>query len=115
MVERDKEGLLTSFISILIHFKPKVEAKLKCTSIISQPYVITFSELIMDETEEPHFKLESYSDGRASPPQIIGHDFNYTIGDMLAVNCSADLAYPPPYLQWFINGKEVTGNRLNEV
>lgn len=31
----------------------------------------------------------------------------YMVGESLEANCTSSIAYPAPYITWFINGEEV--------
>ncbi|CAH2268067.1 jg26173 [Pararge aegeria aegeria] len=41
-------------------------------------------------------------------PRIVGHERPYFPHEPLDVNCSSAKAFPPPELQWHINGQKVT-------
>ncbi|XP_045767733.1 uncharacterized protein LOC123869044 [Maniola jurtina] len=41
-------------------------------------------------------------------PRIVGHERPYVLHEPLDVNCSSAKAFPPPDLQWQINGQKVT-------
>ncbi|XP_023946090.2 uncharacterized protein LOC112051608 [Bicyclus anynana] len=41
-------------------------------------------------------------------PRIVGHERSYVVHEPLDVNCTSAKAFPPPELQWHINGLKVT-------
>lgn len=45
--------------------------------------------------------------GSIGPPSIHGYASRYQIGDNLHLNCSSYYAYPPAYIEWFVNDREV--------
>ena len=43
-----------------------------------------------------------------SPPRIQQENGSFLIGSRLDLNCTSALSYPPIYLQWLVNNREVS-------
>lgn len=45
-------------------------------------------------------------------PYIKIRDHQYDFGDLIYANCTSDVSYPPAYLTWYINDKQVSYHHL---
>ncbi|CAG2117679.1 unnamed protein product [Medioppia subpectinata] len=86
---------------------------MKCSSIISQIYGVNFEELVIEENGRYAGLQQTEGDYETlgqpySPPQIHGHNNKYSIDDIVYLNCTTPVVSPPPLLEWFINGREIS-------
>lgn len=86
-----------------------------CSSSISQILGVTFEELVVEE-HGLYTRLNEYSEGYPTkvessdqlvPPQIHGISSRYVVGGKLDVNCTSTDSHPSPFLEWYVNGKQV--------
>lgn len=93
-----------------------------CSSSISQILGVTFEELVVEE-HGLYTRLNEYSEGypinvgereagaQLIAPQIHGISSRYSVQDKLEVNCTSSDSHPPPFLEWFVNNKQVSRGR----
>lgn len=41
-------------------------------------------------------------------PKISGEERIYQVGDIVNLNCTSGLSYPPARLRWFVNNEQVS-------
>lgn len=127
--ERELDGLVVSGLHIQFHISPtdhlvNGELVLRCEAMFASIYGVTYEELVIEEkgiytslkesdldyeidenTERPG---SSFGDDDLGPPNIEGHFSRYDISDRVSINCTTPATYPPAYLEFFINDREVS-------
>lgn len=86
------------------------ESGMNSVTLVNLEYSSSGSYRCEVSTEAPSF--ETVVDTRnmtvyaypESDPEIHGLQSSYSEGDYVAANCTASPSYPPPHLDWYING-----------
>lgn len=63
--------------------------------------------MLLSHTGEDYIGPE-YLEMPLSPPRIQQENGSFLIGSRLDLNCTSVLSYPPVYLQWLVNNREVS-------
>ena len=50
-----------------------------------------------------------------NPPKIKQENGSFLVGSKLDLNCTSVLSFPPVYLQWLINNREVSKHNTQFV
>lgn len=66
---------------------------------------------LVSHTGEDYIGPE-YLEMPLSPPRIQQESGSFLIGSRLDLNCTSVLSYPPIYLQWLVNNREVSAKCL---
>lgn len=125
MVEEDGLYFSLTSISFEISHNHLKDGKLgiRCEALFSTIFGIVFEDLITEEKgsvvtlSKTGKDFEVFSEGLVDydqdinlikPLEISGNANIYKIGDTISLNCSSSYSYPPAYLEWFINDRQVS-------
>ncbi|KAI1295464.1 Collagen alpha-1(XXI) chain [Halotydeus destructor] len=130
VLDAGEEGLTISLMNISFYItndKSLFDGSLTimCRSSISQILGVTFEELVVEEhglytrlneyTEGFPVNVDTITSGGGShliAPQIHGISSRYSVSDKLDVNCSSSESHPPPYLEWFVNARQISSAHI---
>lgn len=124
MIEEDGLFFSCTSLSFEISHNHLKDGKLgiRCEALFSTIFGIVFEDLITEEKgsvitlSKTSKDFEVFSEGMVDydqeldlikPPEISGNANIYKNGDTISLNCSSSYSYPPAYLEWFINDRQV--------